>query len=245
MRRRCLLALCLVQACAVSAQELTVSAAASLGDALHAIVPGFVARHPSARVRLNLAGSGQLLQQIAQGAPADVFASADAETLDRAAAQGLIYPASRHDFTHTRLVLVAPPGSRLHSLADLATPAVQRVAIGKPATVPAGRYARQVLEAARLWAALGPKLIPADNVRQVLDYVARGEVDAGFVYQSDALTAGRKVRVVQGLHGHAPIHYPVAVVRGSRQPALAQAFVDHLRSPAAQALLQQKGFGGP
>ena len=244
--RRCFLALLCAQACAAAgAQDLTVSAAASLGDALRAIAPGFVARHPGARLRLNLASSGQLLQQIAQGAPADVFASADAETMDRAAAQGLIDPATRHDFTRNRLVLVAPPDSSWHGLASLASPAVQRVAIGKPATVPAGRYAQQVLEAARLWDALAPKRVPADHVRQVLDYVARGEVDAGFVYQSDALAAGRRVRVVQLLQGHAPIHYPVAVVQGSSQPRLAQAFVDYLRSPGAQALLQQKGFGSP
>jgi len=132
---------------------------------------------------VNFAASGALLQQLAKGAPVDVLASADQETLDQAAKQGLIQPASRRDFVRNTLVLVVPAGSKLapKSLAELAQPAYGKVAIGNPASVPVGRYTQDALEAARLWPALSAKAVNTLNVRQSLDYVARGEVDAGFV----------------------------------------------------------------
>lgn len=243
--RRLALALLLLLPLRLPAQQLTVSAAASLADAFRALAPGFEAAHPGARLRLNLAGSGQLLQQIASGAPVDLFASADEDTMDRAAAQRLIQPGTRQAFASNALVLITPPDRALRSLAELSQPAVKRVALGKPATVPAGRYAQQALQAAQLWQALQPKLVPADHARQVLDYVARGEVEAGFVYRSDALSAAHKVRVALTLSGHAPVRYPVAVVAGSRQTELAQAFIRYLQTAPAQALLQQHGLGPP
>ncbi|WP_374438115.1 molybdate ABC transporter substrate-binding protein [Inhella sp.] len=243
MLRRALLLLLLPLS--VQAQELTVSAAASLADAFKALAPGFEAAHPGAKLRFNFAASGQLLQQIAQGAPVDVFASADEATMDRAAEQKLIAAPSRRTFARNELVLVTPPDGTLASLADLSQPGVKRIAVGKPATVPVGRYTQQALESVRLWQALQPKLVPADNVRQVLDYVARAEVEAGFVYRSDAQLAKDRVRVVMTLGGHEPVRYPVAVVSDSRQPALAQAFIDYLLGKPAQALLQQQGFGAP
>jgi len=241
MLRRALLLLLLPLS--VQGQELTVSAAASLADAFKALTPGFEAAHPGAKLRFNSAASGQLLQQIAQGAPVDVFASADEATMDRA--QQFITPPSRRVFASNELVLVTPPGSALSSLADLNLAGVKRIAVGKPATVPVGRYTQQALESARMWQALQRKIVPADNVRQVLDYVARGEVEAGFVYRSDAQIAKRRVRAAMTVGGHEPVRYPVAVLQGSRQPALAQAFVNYLLGQPAQALLQQQGFGTP
>lgn len=227
------------------AQTLTVSAAASLGDAMKALVPRFETQHPGVSVRLNLAASGVLLQQLAAGAPVDVLATADEETLDRATAQRWIDPATRRVLATNTLVLVAPAGTGLTGLDALTGPGVKRIALGKPGSVPAGRYAQQALEARGQWAALQGKLVPADNVRQVLDYVARGEVEAGFVYATDAASAAGKVRVVATVGGHAPIRYPVAVASDAGQPALARAFVQFLASPAAQALLRQQGFGAP
>ncbi len=244
--RRCVLASLLLGADAwAHGQTLTVSAAASLGDAMKAIAPLFEAQHPGATLRFNFAASGVLLQQLAQGAPVDVLATADEETLDRAAAQQLVDPATRRVLATNTLVLVAPTGSGLTGLDALTGPGVKRIAIGKPASVPAGRYAQQALEARGQWAALQPKLVPADNVRQVLDYVARGEVEAGFVYATDAASAAGKVRIVATVAGHAPIRYPVAVASDAGQPGLARAFVQFLASPAAQALLRQQGFGAP
>lgn len=227
------------------AQQLTVSAAASLADAFKEIGARFEAARPGARLRLNFAASGLLLQQITQGAPVDVFASADQETMDRAAGRGLIVPATRRDFAGNALVLITPPGGALKALPELARPAVRRIAIGKPASVPVGRYSRQALETAGLWAALGPRLVFADNPRQVLDYVSRGEVEAGLVYRTDAAQAAGKVAVALTLAGHAPIVYPAAVLADSAQPALARDFVAYLGGAEAQAILARHGFGKP
>lgn len=243
--RRGLLALSLALPLAASAQELTVSAAASLREALGEIGPAFEARHPGVKLRYNFAASGVLLQQIAQGAPVDLFASADEETMDRAASQQLIAADSRRVFASNSLVLVAPTVSGLSALEGLNHPSVRRIAIGKPASVPVGRYTQQALEAAKLWIPLQAKLVPADNVRQVLDYVARGEVEAGFVYRSDALTAKDKVRIVMTVEGHPPVRYPAAVLKDSRQPQLARALLDELLAASAQAVLKKHGFGAP
>ncbi|MFN3304293.1 MAG: molybdate ABC transporter substrate-binding protein [Roseateles sp.] len=228
-----------------SAQQLTVSAAASLTDAFKEIGPRFEASRPGATVRFNFAASGVLLQQIAQGAPVDVFASADPDTMNRAADQKLIAAHTRRDFAANALVLVTPPGGMVKALPDLVQPAVRRIAIGKPTSVPVGRYTQQALEVVRLWAPLQPKVVYADNVRQVLDYVSRGEVEAGFVYRTDAGLARDKVRVATTVGGHAQVTYPVAVVADSKQAALARDFVNFLSAAEAQAILARHGFAKP
>ena len=230
-----------------SAQTLIVSAAASLSEAFREIAAGFEASRPGVTVRLNLASSGVLVQQILQGAPVDVFASADQETMDRGVQAKGVDPATRRDFAANTLVMIAPLQSSvpLSGLADLARPDVRRVAMGKQATTPVGRYTQQALEAAGQWGAVQPKVVYADNVRQILDYVARGEVEAGFAYRTDALLMPGRVKVVLTAGGHAPVTYPVAVVADSRQPALARAFTEFLFSPTAQGILQRYGFGQP
>jgi molybdate transport system substrate-binding protein len=229
-----------------AAQQLTISAAASLADALREIGSRFEAARPGVTLRHNFAASGVLVQQIVQGAPVDVFVSADQATMDRGVAAQALDPASRRNIARNTLVMVAPAGSTgPNHLADLALPGVGRIAIGKAATVPAGRYTQQALEAAQLWAPLQPKLVPADNVRQVLDYVARGEVAAGFVYRTDAELMKHRLRLVLTAAGHEPITYPAAAVATSRQPALARAYLDHLRSAEAQAVFARFGFGAP
>lgn len=180
------LALGLVSA-GTAAETITVSAAASLGDAFKAIAREYEAQHPEDNVLLNVGASGTLLQQIRQGAPVDVFASADEATMDKAAEAGLIAPDSRHIFARNTLVLIQPANvhKRLDSLQALTADDVRRIAMGNPDSVPAGRYTRLALEAAGVWETLQPRIILTQNVRQALDYVARGEVDAGFVYGSD------------------------------------------------------------
>ncbi|KQW42285.1 MULTISPECIES: molybdate ABC transporter substrate-binding protein [unclassified Roseateles] len=228
-----------------SAEAVTVSAAASLTDAFKEIAPRFEATRPGVTVRFNFAASGVLLQQIAHGAPVDVFASADQETMNRAAEQKLIAADTRRDFAANALVLVTTAASPVKAMQDLAQPAVKRIAVGKVASVPVGRYTQQALENAQLWAPLSPKLVFADNVRQVLDYVSRGEVEAGFVYRTDAKLAKGKVVMAMTVGGHAPITYPAAVVVDSRQAALARDFVAFLGRAEAQAILVKYGFGKP
>jgi molybdate transport system substrate-binding protein len=229
------------------AAELTVSAAASLTNAFRAIGAAFEARNPGTRVQFNFAASDALLAQIATGAPVDVYASADRETMDRAEAGRLLAPGTRRDFARNALVVVQPADAavRLAGLGDLRGPDVKRIAIGAPAGVPAGRYARSALEAARLWSAVEPKAVFAQNVRQALDYVARGEVEAGFVYATDAAIQKDKVRVAFAVPTGTPIAYPVAVLAQAPDPEAARRFVAFVASPEAQATLAGFGFSRP
>ena len=230
---------------ASAAQELIVSAAASLTNALKEVAGQFEKTHPGTKIVCNFAASGPLLQQIAQGAPVDVFASADQKTMNQAQEKGLIVPASRKNFVTNTLVLIAPEksGLSLAGLGDLASPGVKRVALGNPATVPVGRYTQEALTKAGSWETLIPKYIYGESVRQVLDYVSRGEVDAGFVFATDAGIAKGKVKTVAGVQGHQPIIYPVALVAASQKKALAQDFLDFVMSPAAQEIFKKYGFG--
>ena len=247
MRKFLIAGLMIALPLAAAAQQLTVSAAASLTEAFKEIGQKFEATKSGVTVRYNFAASGVLIQQIAQGAPVDVFASADQETMNRGAAQKLIDLDTRRDFAANSVVLVAPAqgGPELKSLADLSRPEVKRIAIGKIETVPVGRYTKQSLAAANLWTPLQPKFVQADSVRQVLDYVARGEVEAGFVYRTDAAIMADKVKVALTAGGHTPVTYPVAVVSESRQKAPAKEFAEYLRSPAAQDVLARFGFTKP
>jgi molybdate transport system substrate-binding protein len=233
--------------------EITVSAASSLGNAFREVVRAYEAAHPGRTVALNVGASGALLQQLAKGAPVDVLAVADQETMDAAQKQGLVRAADRHDFARNRLVVVVPGDRRIapRTLADLAQPGIARIALGQPASVPAGRYARHALDAARLWPAVGPKTIGTRNVRQALDYVARGEVDAGFVYATDAALMPGKVKTAFEVALDAPVTYPIAVVRGTSasmeaaRNAEARAFADYVLSAPAQAVLARYGFTKP
>ncbi len=243
------LALLLASALPVAAMaaDLTVSAAASLTNAFRELAPLFETANPGTGVQLNFGASGALLQQIAKGAPADVFASADQETMDQAQKQGLVQAAQRRDFVSNALAVIVPVAAAKvpRSVADLTDPAYARIAIGLPASVPVGRYTKSVLEAANLWAAIEPKMIGANNVRQALDYVARAEVDAGFVYATDAALMPDKVRVALTVPTTRPILYPVAPLAAAPNAAMAQRFVEFLASPAAQAVLARYGFGRP
>jgi molybdate transport system substrate-binding protein len=230
----------------VPAAELTVSAASSLSDAFQAVLPAFEARHPGSRVRLNLGASGVLVRQIEQGAPVDVLASADPESLDQAARLGLLRADTRAVFASNRLVLAqARSAVALRDLAQLQDPQVRRIALGQPTLVPAGRYARTALQAAGLWEALQPRYIYTQNVRQALDYLVRGEVDAAFLYASDLHARPAEVVAAFDVPDTGAIRYPVAVTARSRQPEAAAAFVAFLLDPEAQALLQQHGFRAP
>lgn len=232
---------------AAQAADLTVSAAASLTNAFRDLAPLFEAAHPGARLQFNFAASGALLQQIAKGAPVDVLATADELTMDQAQDRKLVKAASRRDFAANALVLIVPSASAgmPRAVADLAQPAYARIAVGLPASVPVGRYTQGALEAARLWSAIQPKIIGANSVRQALDYVARGEVDAGFVYATDAALLPDKVKVALRVPTATPILYPAATVAASAHPALAQQFLDFLLAPPAQAVLARHGFGKP
>ena len=232
---------------AASAADLTVSAAASLTNAFRELGTAFEAQNPGTKVVFNFAASDALLAQISKGAPVDVFASADQETMDRADSEKLLAPGTRRNFVSNSLVIVQPSDAtmRLSTLADLRGVEVKRIAIGAPAGVPAGRYAKSALEKAQLWAAIEPKAVFAQNVRQALDYVARGEVEAGFVYATDAAIQKDKVKVAFTVPTETPISYPVAAIAQAPNADAARKFVAFVVSPDAQATLAKYGFSRP
>jgi molybdate transport system substrate-binding protein len=228
------------------AAELLVSAAASLTNAFRDIGKVFEAEHGGSRVNFNFAATDVLLAQISRGAPADVFAAADEDTMDRAEREGLLLPGTRRDFAGNRLVLIVPAGRQpISSLGELTTSRFGRIAMGSPRTVPAGRYAKVALDRAQLWDRIEPRCVFALNVRQVLDYVAREEADAGFVYATDAALMSDKVKIALEVPTPMPVRYPVAVVRGSRYAGEARAFVDLLGSEAGRKNLASYGFAPP
>ncbi|MCO5399170.1 molybdate ABC transporter substrate-binding protein [Ralstonia soli] len=240
-------ALSLGVAAPVHAADLVVSAAASLTNAFKTIAQQYEVLHPDTKVVLNFGASDVLMQQIARGAPADVFASADQEAMNKAVAEQVIKTETRHDFVANQLVLIVPATGAVpvHALNDLTKPAVKHVAIGNPASVPVGRYAKRALEAAKLWEPVQAKAVLAQNVRQALDYVSRGEVEAGLVFSTDAAIAADKVKVAGPVPLNVPLTYPIAVTSGTKQPQQAADFVAFVLSPAGQALLAKYGFLKP
>jgi molybdate transport system substrate-binding protein len=151
---------------------------------------------------------------------------------------------TRKNFAGNTLVVIVPPGSNLISLPGLADEKVKKVAVGNPKTVPAGQYTEQAFNNLHLIPDIQSKLVYAEDVRQVLDYVIRGEVDAGFVYASDASSAGSKVKVGTAVpeNLYSPIQYPIAVIRESRQKQAAQQFIDLVLSADGQSILAKHGF---
>ncbi|AIY42342.1 Molybdenum ABC transporter [Collimonas arenae] len=232
---------------AVHAADLVVSAAASLTNAFKELGQSFEAQNPDTKVLLNFAASDVLLQQIIKGAPADVFASADQEAMNKAESEKAVQPASRKNFANNQIVLIVPADSTLPiaQLQDLTLPAVKRVAYGNPASVPVGRYTKAALEHVNLWDAVSAKGVPAQNVRQSLDYVARGEVEAGFVFSTDAAIMPDKVKVALRVPSQTPVSYPIAVTTNTKQAEMAAKFVAYVLSPTGQATLARYGFLKP
>ncbi len=232
-------------AVSANAADLVVSAAASLTNAFQEMKPVFEKAHPGTTLVFNFAASGPLLKQIEQGAPVDVFASADQETMDKAAPR--VMAESRANFAGNALVLIVPSDSTLTLTTpeDLKNDAVKLIAIGNPESVPAGRYAKGALSKTGLYDALTPKFVLAESVRQALDYVSRGEVQAGLVYATDAAQRQDKVKVVATVAGHKPISYPIAIIKDCANKDMAQAFIKLVQSAEGQGVLAKYGFTKP
>lgn len=233
------------------AEDIIVSAAASLANAMGAMKQRFEAAHPGVTVTTNFGSAGALIRQMETGAPVDVFASADQKFMNEAAAKGLINPATRRDFARNVMVVVVPSDAKTvpASLRDLAGTGIRRIALGAPDTTVLGRDARLKFTEAGLWPAVEPKIIYAETVRQVLDYAVRGEVDAAFVFATDAMRGGAgkpggKVRTAFQVDGVQPFLLPLAVTKTSASPN-AKAFVDYVCGPEGQAVLRDYGFLKP
>lgn len=226
------------------AAELNVFAAASLSDALKEIAKAY---EPASgdKLQFNLAASSTLALQIKQGAPADVFFSADEAKMDDLGKAGLIVAESRRTLLSNTLVIVVASDSKVafSAPADLAKPGVGRLALAEPQTVPAGIYAKEWLQKNGLWKNVIDKVVPTENARACLAAVESGNVDAGIVYKTDALIS-KKVRVAYevAVADGPKISYPLAVIKDSKQAGAARKFATHLAGPEARAVFTKFGF---
>ena len=229
---------------AVEPAELQVYAAASLRDVLAELAPG-LERATGARAAFNLGASSDLARQIVAAHRADLFFSADPAWMDHVAAAGLVDERSRRSPLANRLVVIVPSdsGLEIRSAADLAAPAVRRLSLASPDTVPAGRYARAWLASKDGWEAVAERVIPALDVRAALAAVASGAVDAGIVYRTDAAIS-RRVRVAFEVPAEEGprITYALAALAGRPHPDLARAAVEWLCGPEAGAVFERHGF---
>ncbi len=229
-----------------AAAEVTISAAMSLKAVLEDLGRQYQERQGANRLVYNFGASGDLASQIAAGAPVDLFLSAAEKDMDRIASLGLIVQDTRRSIVSNTVVVVVPAGSTLavSSFADLLGGGISRFALCDPRTSPAGRYAEDVLIHAGVLDDLRPRTVLAANVRQALDYVARGEADAGMVYGTDAAARTEDVRVVltAPADSHRPVTYPAAVIAASQNRAGALDFLRFLSSPEGGAIFRKHGF---
>lgn len=231
----------------VSATEasgtLIVSAASSLTQVMNSLGKDFEKRNPGVKIVFNFGSTGDLLAQMSQGAPVDIFASASVKHMDQAQEKGLIVAGTRKIFAGNVLVLAKPGAATiaLTGLSDLTSSQVERIGIGKPESVPAGQYGKEALITAGLWQAVESKLIYGSSVRQVLDYLRRGEVDAALIYATDAKVAKDTVGVVSTLSG-SQILYPVALVKTTHDSEKVTLFLNYLATNDAKAILVDHGF---
>jgi molybdate transport system substrate-binding protein len=247
--RTTLIALCLAAPLAAQgtpeARPITVSAAISLTDALTASAAEY-ANAGRGSVRFNFGASNILARQIVVGAPVDLFVSADEAQMDLVARDGLITEGTRVDLLSNQLAVVVPNDRprTFSSIAQIADPAFRRIAIGDPAAVPAGVYAKQYLEKEGLWAAVQARIVPTGSVRAALAAVEAGAADAAVVYRTDARVALRAtVAWVVPADRGPRIVYPAAIVRASKNAAEAARFLDFLRGAAATRIFDRFGFG--
>jgi molybdate transport system substrate-binding protein len=240
-----LAALCLLLAGAVAAApaqavEIRVAAASSLARAMEDIGREFESAH-EARVRFDFATSDSLLAQLANGGPADVFVADADDVMDRA--EALMLAGTRRDVAADRLVVVVAAGAPpIATLAELAMPRIERIAVGTPQTSAVGRYAQRALDRAQLWTPLALKFLYVADAPQVRDAVVRGEAAAGFVYETEANGVDARVRIAFAVPTAGPVRYSAAVVRASTEEEASRAFVRFLRSAPAAAAFTRHGF---
>lgn len=224
--------------------RLTISVAASLTDAMQAIGPLYQQQNQVVNIDYNFASSGSLQRQIEQGAPVDVFISAASKQMEALQAKGLILEDTRKNILRNSIVLIVPKSSAaISDFQDLTSSKVQKMSIGEPESVPAGRYAREVLMSLGMYDSVKEKIVFAKDVRQVLAYVETGNVDAGLVYQTDAKISEKvKIVAIAPESSHTPVLYPVAVIKDSKNAEDAKKFVQFLLSDAAGEVFADYGF---
>lgn len=230
-----------------TANQLTVSAAASLQDVMKAIKPLYEEAYPDREIVYNFASSGSLQRQIEQGAPVDVFISAAVDKMDALAEKDLIITETRRDLLKNQMVLVIQEGNKarinITDFEDLNTEKVNLIALGEPESVPAGRYAQDVLNSFNIADKVNAKAVYGKDVRQVLNYVATGNVEAGIVYRTDAQVSDNvEIIATAPEDSHSPVIYPIAVIKDSDTPETSKELIQFLTTEEAQVVFEDYGF---
>jgi len=240
-----LAAACFLFAPGVSnAANVNVFAAASLTDALKEIAADYE-KQTGDKIVFNFGASSTLARQIEEGAPADIFFSADEAKMDGLEKKGLILKESRKSRLSNSLVIVVASdrGAAIESPKDLGTAKVKRLALAEPKTVPAGIYAKEYLQKQNLWSSVEKKVVPTENVRAALAAVESGNVDAGIVYKTDAAISKKVTIAYQVPATHSPaISYPMAVLKEAKETSAAARFFKHLESGEAGRVFERFGF---
>ncbi len=224
--------------------SLTVSSAIALREPLEEIKTVYQSLQPNINLTNNFGSSGALQQQIENGAPVDIFISAAQQQMDALEKKGLLLTDTRHNLVKNSIVLIVPKASTgISSLRDLGNSQVKKIAIGEPRSVPIGRYSEEIFENLGITEQVQSKFVFGSNVRQVLSYVESGNVDAGIVWVTDAQTSER-VKVVETVaeNLHSPALFPVAVLKDSKNPNVARAYVKFLLSNEAKTIFTKHGF---
>lgn len=239
-----LAALCFLGTASSRAEEIRVSAAASLSEAMTEIA-GSYQQSSGEKIQLNFGGSNALARQIKAGAPCDIFFSADEATLNQLLADGLLHESSVSRLLGNSLVVITPLGSplKITSARDLLSPSIKRLSLGDPAAVPAGVYTRKWLESQNLWEPVSGKVVGAENVRAALAAVSSGNTEAGVVYKTDALTSKEVTVAFEVPAAEAPeIIYPAAATKSSSDPGKAIRFIQFLKTNPASEVFKKHGF---
>lgn len=224
---------------------LTISAAASLQDTLEALQTNYEKEHPAIKITYNFGGSGALQQQILQGAPVDLFFSAAKDKFDELVNKALIDQNQGTDLLANELVLIVPKENAKQILSFEDITKAEKIALGTPETVPAGKYGVESLQNMKLWEAIQSKVVYTKDVRQVLTYTETENVDAGIVYKTDALVSDQvEIIATANTNTHTPIIYPLGIIKDSKHLKEAEDFYNYLQSDEAMQIFAQYGFKG-
>ena len=232
----------------ISSTQIVVSAAASLKEVMTEIKTIYQQEYPKTKIVLNFASSGSLQRQIEQGAPVDVFISAAVDKMVRLDKQDLLLTDTRQDLLKNKIVLIAPVTKnrdkfKLDKFEDLTNERIKTIALGEPQSVPAGNYAKEVLDRFEITDRVDRKTVYGKDVRQILNYVATGNADAGIVYYTDALSTNNvRIVAIAPENSHSPVVYPVAVIKGSKNIQAAKTLVEFLTTSEARSIYDEYGF---
>ena len=223
--------------------ELNISAAASLTEAMADLETEFKTTNPNITLVTNFGSSGSLQQQIEQGAPCDVFISAGKSQMKALDEKGLLLESTNKDLVKNELVLVGPKDTTITGISDLTTDKAKKIAVGEASSVPAGKYADEVLTKLNIKTAIKDKLVSAKDVKEVLAWATSGNADVGFVYLSDTVN-NDSIKIIEEISSdlHSPITYPVGIIKSSTKADSAKAFEDFLFTDKAQEILKKYGY---